>query len=130
VNYVYSGLGHYWTIAIWNHKCIRDSHVVCPLPLRGPDGYIGGYIMVPGELSTKMSEEVTYGLVSISRCKIFPQRTRGEGNPDLLVSSEVTTMDKTTFRICRTLTQLKTPAASTSSGMTPESLGVCTTLCW
>jgi len=130
VNYVHSGLGHYWTMAIWNHKCTRDSHVVCPLPLRGSDGYIGGYIMVPGELSTKMSEEVTYGLVSISRCKIFQQRTRGEGNPDLLVDSEATTMERRLFRICRTSIQPKTHAASTSSGMTPESLGVCTTLCW
>ena len=91
------GFGHYLTMAIWNHKCTKDTHTVCPLPLRDAEGFIGGYFMVPGEVSATLNTEASYECVMISRSKTFQQKSRGEGNPDLLVDSEATTMEKAHF---------------------------------
>lgn len=91
------GWGHYLTMAIYFHKCTSENHTVCPLPLRDADGFIAGYVLVPGDVSTKMSSEVHYEVIMISRAKNFSQADRGEGNPDLLVDNEGTTLEKTLF---------------------------------
>lgn len=91
------GLGHYLSMAIYSHKCTPGNHTVCPLPLRDPDGYIAGYILVPGDIFATLSSEGHYEIVMISRAKNFSQKDRGEGNPDLLVDSEATTLEKTHF---------------------------------
>lgn len=90
-------LGHYLTMAIYSHKCTPENHTVCPLPLRDPDGYIAGYVLVPGDISTKLSSEAHYEVLMISRTRNFSQKDRGEGNPDLLVDSEATTLEKQHF---------------------------------
>lgn len=91
------GRGHYLTMAIYLHKCTPENHTVCPLPLRDPDGYIAGYVLVPGDVSTKMNSETRYEIIMISRAQNSSQGDRGEGNPDLLVDSEATTLEKTHF---------------------------------
>ena len=91
------GWGHYLTMAIYFHKCTPENHTVCPLPLRDPDGFIAGYVLVPGDVSTKMNAETHYEVIMISRAMIFSQADRGEGPPDLLVDSEATTLEKTHF---------------------------------
>lgn len=91
------GLGHYLTMAIYSHKCTPGNHTVCPLPLRDPDGFIAGYVLVPGDIFATLSSEGHYEVVMISRAKNFSQKDRGEGNPDLLVDSEATTLEKTHF---------------------------------
>ena len=91
------GWGHYLTMAIYFHKCTSENHTVCPLPLRDPDGFIAGYVLVPGDVSTKMNSEVHYEIIMISRAMNFSQADRGEGNPDLLVDNEATTLEKTHF---------------------------------
>ena len=91
---------HYWPMCIYNHKCTKDKHVVCPLGLAASPGKVGGYVMVPAEISTtlkKDSEKSPYALVMISRCKLPDQEFRGEDNPDLLVDSEATTMQVQCF---------------------------------
>ena len=90
-------LGHYLSMAIYLHKCTPENHTVCPLPLRDPDGFIAGYVLVPGDVSTKLSSEAHYEVIMISRTRIFSQKDRGEGNPDLLVDSEATTLEKQHF---------------------------------
>ena len=91
------GLGHYWTMAIFFHKCTPENHTVCPLPVRDPDGYIAGYVLVPGDVSTKLNSEARYEIIRISRAQCTSQADRGEGNPDLLVDSEATTLEITHF---------------------------------
>ena len=91
------GLGHYLTMAIYSHKCTPENHTVCPLPVRDLDGYIAGYVLIPGDVATKLSSEAYYEVVMISRARLFSQKDRGEGNPDLLVDSEATTLEKTHF---------------------------------
>lgn len=91
------GWGHYLSMAIYFHKCTPENHTVCPLPLRDPDGFIAGYVLVPGDVSTKMNGETHYEVIMISRAMMFSQADRGEENPDLLVDSEATTLEKTHF---------------------------------
>ena len=93
------GSGHYLTMAIYLHKCTPENHTVCPLPLRDVDGYIAGYALVPGDVSTKMNSEARYEVIMISRAKNFSQKDRGggQGNPNLLVDSEATTLEKSHF---------------------------------
>ena len=93
------GLGHYLTMAIYNHKCTPENHTVCPLPLRDTEGHIAGYVLVPGDISTKLNAQSYYEVIMISRKKTHTQTDRGQGedNPDLLVDSEATTLDKTYF---------------------------------
>lgn len=91
------GLGHYLSMAIYMHKCTPENHTVCPLALRDPDQYIAGYVLVPGDVYTELSSDKHYEVVRISRAKNFSQKDRGEGNPDLLIDSEATTLDKTHF---------------------------------
>ena len=98
--------GHYWAMcpASPKQKCSGDNHVVCPLPLRDRDGYLGGYFLVPGEISKKMSNDLAsgtwspdYEFVMTSRGKSIQQKGRGEGNPDLLINSEAITLEKMHF---------------------------------
>lgn len=89
--------GHYLTMAIYLHKCTPGNHTVCPLPLRDLDGYIAGYVLVPGDVSTKLNSESRYEVIAISRAKNFSQEDRGEGSPDDLVDSEATTLEKSHF---------------------------------
>lgn len=56
--------------------------------------------MVPAEISMTLkrdSKDSPYAIVMISRCKGSDQESRGEGNPDLLVDSEATTMEEQCF---------------------------------
>ena len=91
------GLGHYLTMAIYSHTCTPENHTVCPLPLRDLEGYIAGYVLIPGDVSTELSSDKRYEVVRISRAKLSSQKDRGKGNPDLLIDSEATTLDKTHF---------------------------------
>ena len=91
---------HYWPMCLYNHKCTKDKHIMCPLGLASSPGKVGGYVMVPAEISTTLkrdSKDSPYALVMISRCKLDDQKSRGEGNPDLLVDSEATTMEEQCF---------------------------------
>ena len=91
---------HYWPMCIYNHKCTKDKHIMCPLGLASSSGKVGGYVMVPAEISMTLkrdSKDSSYAIVMISRCKIDDQNSRGEGNPDLLVDSEATTMEEQRF---------------------------------
>jgi len=91
---------HYWPMCIYNHKCTKDKHIMCPLGLTTSPGKVGGYVMVPAEISMTLkrdSKDSSYALVMISRCKLYDQKSRGEGNPDLLVDSEATTMEEQCF---------------------------------
>lgn len=91
------GWGHYLSMALYFHKCTPENHTVCPLPLRDPDRYIAGYVLIPGDVSTEMKSDNCYEVVRISRAKLFSQKDRGVENPDLLIDSEATTLDKTHF---------------------------------
>lgn len=100
------GMDHYWPMSgMASKRCTEQSHTVCPLPLLDPDGYLAGYIKVPGEVFIRFRDDMAkgtfvpngYEFVMISRGKIFQQKDRGEGNPDLLVDSEAITMEKTYF---------------------------------
>ncbi|KAL9065495.1 MAG: hypothetical protein Q9161_008200 [Pseudevernia consocians] len=91
------GWGHYLTMAIYFHKCTTENHTVCPLPLRDPEGFIAGYVLIPGDISTNMNAETRYEIIMISRAMNISQTDRGEENPDLLVDSEATTLEKTHF---------------------------------
>ena len=100
------GMDHYWPMSgMASKRCTEESHKVCPLPLLDPDGYLAGYIKVPGEVFIRFRDDIAnetfvpngYEFVMISRGKIFQQKDRGEGNPDLLVDSEAITMEKTHF---------------------------------
>ena len=44
-----------------------------------------------------MTSEARYETVMISRAKLFSQEDRGDGDPDLLVDGESTTLEKTHF---------------------------------
>ncbi|MCJ1282912.1 hypothetical protein MMC26_002238 [Xylographa opegraphella] len=91
---------HYWPMCIQNHRCTKEKHIVCPLGLATSPGKVGGYVMVPAELSLKLkkdSKESPYALVMISRCKLPEQESRGESNPDLLVDVDATTMEEQCF---------------------------------
>ena len=94
---------HYWPMCLYDQKCTKDKHVVCPLGLATSPGKVGGYVMVPGEISMtlmrdfKDPKDSPYALIMISRCKLENQESRGEGNPDLLVDSEATTMEEQCF---------------------------------
>ena len=97
-NKFWLGLGHYLTMALYFHKCTPEHHTVCPLPLRDMDGYIAGYVLVPGDVAIKLNAEARYETIMLSRTKISSlQRGRGDGNPDLLVDSEATTLEKQYF---------------------------------
>ena len=95
-------LGHYWSMAISDHKCTDENHTMCPLPLRDPEGYLGGYIMLPGERFVKFRDDLAngsldvndYEYIMLSRGKTSQQKDRGEDNPDLLVDSEAIAMEK------------------------------------
>ena len=68
------------------------------MPLRDADGYIAGYVLIPGDVSTKLNSQARYEVVMISRTKITSlQKGRGDGNPDLLVDSEAMTLEKQYF---------------------------------
>ncbi|KAL8726279.1 MAG: hypothetical protein Q9166_006825 [cf. Caloplaca sp. 2 TL-2023] len=63
--------------------------------------YTGGYVMVPGEITTQLSNEAaaTYDFVMISRTKALEQKDRGEGNPDLLDDSEDISLERSYFPV-------------------------------
>ena len=89
--------GHYRTFALHRSKCTDDMHTVCPLVIRDVEGFICGYVMVPGEISLHLDPKKEYNLINISRTKTKEQRGRGEGDPDLLVDEEDVTMEKQAF---------------------------------
>ena len=91
------GIGHYLYIAIYSHGWTSRNHTVCPLPLRDLDGYIAGYVFVPDDVSTTLNVGNHYETITISRTKTVSQEDRGEGNPDLLIDSEATTLEKFHF---------------------------------
>ncbi|KAL8690679.1 MAG: hypothetical protein Q9218_003924 [Villophora microphyllina] len=91
---------HYWPISIYDHRCTKDKHIMCPLGLATSPGKVGGYVLVPAEISTTLKRDCLnspYALVMISRCRNPDQKSRGEGNPDLLVDAEATTMGEQCF---------------------------------
>ncbi len=91
---------HYWPICLHNHRCTKDKHIICPLSLATSPNKIGGYVMVPAESATTLKRDIKespYALVMISRCKLDDQKSRGGGNPDLLVASEAMTMEEQCF---------------------------------
>ncbi|KAG8533921.1 uncharacterized protein KY384_001662 [Bacidia gigantensis] len=91
---------HYWPMSLQSYRCTKDKHIMCPLGMAASPGKVGGYVLVPGEIATTMKrdlKESLYALVMISRCKLDTQESRGEGNPDLLIDSEATTMEEQSF---------------------------------
>lgn len=91
---------HYWPMCLYDHKCTKDTHIMCPLGLASSPGKVGGYVLVPAEISTTLKRNCTespYALVMISRCKGPEQESRGDGNPDLLLDSDATTMEEQSF---------------------------------
>lgn len=89
--------GHYETWALWRKGCTEDTHTIWPLVIRSADGYVAGYVMMPGELATQLSPADSYNLINLSRTKKREQQGRGEGNPDLLVDEDDVTMEKQSF---------------------------------
>ncbi|KAL8838917.1 MAG: hypothetical protein Q9170_001954 [Blastenia crenularia] len=89
--------GHYKPWAIRKAECTEDSHTVCPLVIRDADGYVAGYVLVPGESATRFSPASMCNLIRISRTKTLEQEGRGEGNPGPLVDEDDVTMAKQSF---------------------------------
>ena len=89
--------GHYLTWALRKNACTEDTHTVCPLVIRDADGYVAGYVMVPGEFATQLGPTNRCNLINLSRTKKREQKGRGEGNPDLLVDEKDVTMEKQSF---------------------------------
>ncbi|KAL8653527.1 MAG: hypothetical protein Q9226_003816 [Calogaya cf. arnoldii] len=99
-------LDHYWPMSgLASERCSADNHQLCPLGLRSPEGYLGGYLKIPGEIFTRfLNDSVNgtwpldvYEFVMISRAMAPQQEDRGETNPGLLVDAEAIDMEKTSF---------------------------------
>ena len=122
--------GHFRTFAVRDFACTEDAHTVCPIVFRDPDGYVVEYAMVPADLATKMKAEKLFNVVRISIGKLFEQKDRGEGNPDLLDDSETITREKTNFLDWPNIETAPDYVASISNGTIQQSLGASTMSCW
>ncbi|KAL8658661.1 MAG: hypothetical protein Q9202_007489 [Teloschistes flavicans] len=93
------GLDHFRPQSFWRQECTQDNHTWCPLPLRDSEKFIGGFVMVPGEITTRLSNDDahTYDFVRLSRTTTTDQNERGEDDPDLLDDSEAVTLEKAYF---------------------------------
>ncbi|KAI4198196.1 MAG: hypothetical protein LQ350_005432 [Teloschistes chrysophthalmus] len=93
------GLDHFLPHSLFEQKCTHDKHVVCPLLLHDSGNFIGGYVMVPGEITMRLSNDDAhaYDFIRISRTRTWEQDDRGEEDPDLLNDSEAITLEKSYF---------------------------------
>ncbi|KAL8851882.1 MAG: hypothetical protein Q9221_003205 [Calogaya cf. arnoldii] len=90
-------LDHYWPMSgLASERCTADNHRLCPLGLRSPEGYLGGYLKIPGEIFTRFLNDSlngtwpldAYEFVMISRAMAPQHEDRGQKDPALLVDAE------------------------------------------
>ncbi|KAL9584819.1 MAG: hypothetical protein Q9212_001886 [Teloschistes hypoglaucus] len=86
-------LDHFQPHSLFKQDCTQDKHIVCPLPLRDSENFISGYVMVPGEITMRLSNDDahTYDFIRLSRTTTLEQNDRGEEDPDLLGDSQAVT---------------------------------------